>query len=340
MSWLKVFDTYVQKLKYKVLKEVIQRAYDDILDTCYKEIPKAISPGPKPIARCCVYKDRAVIEERITLAMGGNKDNPNSVEIIDIACDECPAAGAYVTPACRGCITHKCMDVCPRGAITFVNHKAYVDKEKCIQCGKCTSVCPYSAIIMQKRPCINACKVDALSIDENGTAKIDNNKCISCGACVYQCPFGAISDKAYILETIDLLRKSENNTKYNVYAIIAPSIAGQFDGVTPEQVVTGIMKLGFCQVVEAAIGADLALYHEAEEFKEKGILTTSCCPSFVMFVEKNFPELVQYISSNDSPMIYAGRIIKEADPTAKVVFIGPCTSKKMEFKFKKNERSN
>lgn len=329
------FDTYVQQLKYQVLKEVIKKAYNDDLISCYKDIPKIISPGPKPIARCCVYKDRAVLEERITLALGGDKNNPNSVEVIDIACDECPIGGMYVTPSCRGCLVHKCAEVCPKNAITIVNHKATIDKEKCIECGKCTTACPYSAIIKQKRPCIESCKVKAISINEDKKAVIDNEKCISCGACVYQCPFGAISDKSFILDAIDILKKSDNNKNYKVYAIIAPSIAGQFDNTKPEQVVTGIMKLGFHQVVEAALGADITLYHEAEEFKEKGILTTSCCPSFVMYIEKNFPELLQYVSSSVSPMVYTAQLIKESDPTAKVIFIGPCTSKKIEYKLEK-----
>ena len=329
------FDTYVQQLKYEVLKEIIKKAYNDDLINCYKDIPKKISPGPKPIARCCVYKDRAVIEERVTLAMGGNKDNPNSVEVIDIACDECPIDGIYVTPACRGCLVHRCKEVCPRGAIKIVDHKSVVDKEKCIECGKCTEACPYSAIILQKRPCIRSCKVKAISIDENKKAKIDNEKCISCGACVYQCPFGAISDKSLILDVIDILKDSKNNENYKVYAVIAPSIAGQFENARLEQVITGIKNLGFYQVVEAALGADITLYHEVKEFKEKGILTSSCCPSFVMYVEKYFPELKQYISSSVSPMVYAAQVIKKSDPTAKVIFIGPCTSKKMEYKFEK-----
>ncbi len=335
---MKKFDTYVQQLKYQVLKEVIKKAYNDDLINCYKDIPKTISPGPKPIARCCIYKDRAVIEERIALALGGDKNNPNSVEVIDVACDECPAEGVFVTPACRGCLVHRCAEVCPKGAITIVNHKAMVDKEKCVECGMCTKACPYSAIIMQKRPCINSCKVGAISIDENKKAKIDNDKCISCGACVYQCPFGAISDKSFILETIDILRKSENNKNYKVYAVIAPSIAGQFDNANPHQVVTAIMKLGFHQVVEAALGADITLYHEAKEFKEKGeILNTSCSPSFVMYIEKHFPELTKYISSSVSPMVHAAMLIKRNDPTGKVIFIGPCTSKKMEYKLEKTQ---
>lgn len=333
------FDTYVQQLKYQVLKEVIKKAYEDDLINCYKDIPKTISPGPKPISRCCIYKERAIIEERITLAMGGNKENPNSVEVIEIACDECPIGGMYVTPACRGCLVHKCVEVCPKDAIRIENHHAVIDKEKCIECGKCTTACPYSAIIKQKRPCIESCKVNAISVDEEKKAVIDNDKCISCGACVYQCPFGAISDKSLVLDVIDILKKSDNNKNYKVYAIIAPSIVGQFDNTTPEQIVTGIMKLGFHQVVEAALGADVALYHEAEEFKEKGILTTSCCPSFVMYVEMNFPELTKYISSSVSPMVYVGQLIKKSDPTAKVVFIGPCTSKKIEYKLEKTENA-
>ena len=333
------FDTYVQQLKYQVLKEVIKKAYEDDLINCYKDIPKTISPGPKPISRCCIYKERAIIEERITLAMGGNKENPNSVEVIEIACDECPIGGMYVTAACRGCLVHKCVEVCPKDAIRIENHHAVIDKEKCIECGKCTTACPYSAIIKQKRPCIESCKVNAISVDEEKKAVIDNDKCISCGACVYQCPFGAISDKSLVLDVIDILKKSDNNKNYKVYAIIAPSIVGQFDNTTPEQIVTGIMKLGFHQVVEAALGADVALYHEAEEFKEKGILTTSCCPSFVLYVEKNFPELTKYISSSVSPMVYVGQLIKKSDPTAKVVFIGPCTSKKIEYKLEKTENA-
>ena len=199
-----LFDTYVQVLKYKVLKEIIKKADNDDLQSCYTDIPKIIVPGPKPLARCCVYKERAVVEERIKLALGGDDDNPNSVEVLEVACDECPIEGIYVTPACRGCIVHRCVEVCPKGAISIVNQKSVVDKEKCIECGKCTEACPYSAIIMQKRPCINACKVDAISIGENKKARIDNDKCISCGACVYQCPFGAISDKSFILETLDI----------------------------------------------------------------------------------------------------------------------------------------
>ena len=331
----RVFDTNVQVVKYNVLKEVIRRAYEGGLEEAYYEIPKTICPGPKPQIRCCIYKERTIIQDRIKLAMGGDKNNPNPVEVIDIACDECPAEGVMVTPACRGCMVHACHDVCPKGAISIVNQRAVVDKEKCIECGKCAKACPYSAIIMQHRPCMVSCKVKAISIDENKKAKIDNDKCISCGACVYKCPFGAITDKSYVLDIIDMLKGSENNTKYKVYAVIAPAIVSQCRFGRPTQVVTAIQKLGFHQVVEAALGADITLYNEALEWKEKGLMTTSCCPSYVAFIEKNFPELVQHISHSVSPMIMTAQLIKHSDPTAKCVFIGPCASKKAEFKLPK-----
>ena len=335
MNSQRIFDTNVQLVKYKVLKEVIRRAYEGGLENAYMEIPKLLSPGPKAETRCCIYKERAITQDRIQMAMGGDKSNPNVIEVIDSACDECPIDGIYVTPACRGCMVHSCKEVCPKDAISIVNHKATVDKDKCIECGKCTQACPYSAIILQHRPCMASCKVKAISIDEDKKAKIDNSKCISCGACVYKCPFGAITDKSLVLDIIDILKKSENNSKYKVYAVIAPAIVSQcrFGRVT--QVVTAIKKLGFHHVVEAALGADITLYREAHEWNEKKVLTTSCCPSFVAFVEKNFPELAQYVSSSVSPMIETARLIKKSDPTAKVVFIGPCTSKKMEYRLEK-----
>ena len=86
------------------------RLLDDLL-----EIPKTIVPGKQPTMRCCVYKERAILAERVKLAMGGDKDNPNVIEVIDIACDECPMGGYEVTDACRGCIAHRCEDACRTG---------------------------------------------------------------------------------------------------------------------------------------------------------------------------------------------------------------------------------
>ena len=336
---MRLFDTRIQKTKYKVLREIIRRAYDDNLtENMYLEIPKKLVPGPKAEMRCCIYKERAVLQERIALAIGGDKNNPNIIEVLDIACDECPVDSYFVTDACRGCITHRCMENCPVGAISVVDKRARINNETCIECGKCMKSCPYGAIIENVRPCVRSCKAGAISMDEHKKAKIDDSKCTMCGACVYMCPWGAIMDKSFVLDAVRILRESENNTKYKVYAIVAPSIVSQFKYAKIEQVVTGIQKLGFYHVVEAALGADITLHRELEEFREGcERLTTSCCPSFVMYIEKQFPQFAKYISHSPSPMIETADLIKATDPTAKCIFIGPCTSKKAEIQRPENK---
>ena len=328
---MRKFDTKVQHLKYKVLREVARLAWNDALLDHLLDVPKMIVPGNEPTMRCCVYKERAILGERVKLAMGGDPNNSNIIEVIDIACDECPVGGYEVTNACRGCLAHRCEDVCKRGAITFdQNHVAHIDKSKCVECGACAKVCPYTAIVSRKRPCQNACKVKAISMNEQKAAKIDNSKCIQCGACVYQCPFGAIMDKSYMVNVIDMIKKSENNKKYKVYAVVAPSISSQFKYAKLGQVITGLKELGFHTVVEAALGADMVAQAESRELAEQGFLTSSCCPAFVQYIKTAFPNLLEFVSHNPSPMAALAKYIKNTSENAKVVFIGPCTAKKAE----------
>ena len=331
---MRKFDTKVQYLKYKVLREVAKLAWDDRLLENIMDIPAQLAPGKEATMRCCVYKERAILGERVKVAMGGDKSNPNVIEVIEIACDECPVGGYEVTNACRGCLANRCEDVCKFGAISFDhNHVARIDKSKCKECGACAKVCPFTAIVSRKRPCQNACKVKAITMNEDKAAKIDNSKCIQCGACVYQCPFGAITDKSYILDTIEILKNSKANradSDYKVYAVVAPSISSQFSYAKLGQVITGLKKLGFHDVIEAALGADMVALAEAKELSEKGLLTSSCCPAFVQYIKSNFPGVVEHISHNMSPMGVLAKYIKETTEGAKVVFIGPCTAKKAE----------
>lgn len=328
---MRKFDTKVQHLKYKVLREVARQAWNDTLFDNILDIPKTLVPGNEPTMRCCVYKERAILAERVKIAMGGDKLNPNVIEVIDIACDECPVGGYEVTNACRGCLAHRCEDVCKKGAITFDNnHVAHIDKSKCVECGACAKVCPYTAIVSRKRPCQSACKIKAISMNEHKAAEINNDKCTACGACVYQCPFGAIMDKSYMVNVIDIIKKSEENKKYKVYAVVAPSISSQFTYAKLGQVISGLKELGFFTVVEAALGADMVAMAESKELAEKGFLTSSCCPAFVSYVKSAFPQLAEHISHNLSPMAALAKYIKETDEGAKVVFIGPCTAKKAE----------
>ena len=326
------FDTDVQELKYRVLKEVARAAYDGTLLEEYNEIPKKISPGPDSNMRCCIYKERAIVADRIKLALGGNKSNPNVVEVISIACDECPLGGYEVLDRCRGCLAHRCKKACPRDAIIFDERtrRAIIDKTKCVNCGLCAKACQYNAIQNFLRPCEQACKVKAISVGEDFAAKINDEKCVQCGACVYQCPFGAIMDKSSIVDVINDIKDSDFSKKYPVYAIVAPAISAQYESLG--KIITAIKRLGFHNVIEAALGADLVAYNEAKELEEKGFLTSSCCPTFVAYIKKNFPKLIPNISHNPSPMAALAKWIKENEPTAKVVFIGPCVSKKMEIK--------
>ncbi len=330
---MRMFDTKVQHFKYKIIREVARLEWEGTLLDNIWDIPQMLIPGKTPTMRCCVYKERAIVSERVRMAMGGHKDNPNVIEVLSMACDECPMGGYEVTNACRGCLAHRCEDVCRFGAISYdENHVAHIDKSKCRECGQCSKVCPYTAIIHRKRPCENACKVKAISVGEDMAATIDNDKCISCGACVYMCPFGAIMEKSFVLDVIDLIKKSNNNQNYKMYAVVAPAIASQFTYAKLGQVITGIKALGFDKVMEVALGADIVAKGEAAELVEKGFLTSSCCPAFVTYVEKEFPDMLEHVSHNLSPMGAIGKYIKEKDPTAKVVFIGPCTAKKGEIK--------
>ncbi|MDE6967793.1 MAG: monomeric [FeFe] hydrogenase [Clostridia bacterium] len=328
---MRVFDNATQELKYKVLKEVAKLAFEGRLSDSYYAIPRILVSDSSPAMRCCIYKDRAIVEEMVRNIIGIWRIPNHLLDVLDIACDECPIDRYTVSEGCRGCISHRCVSSCPVQAIRISKtKKAVIDIDKCIECGKCFKACPYNAIRENVRPCVRACKIGAIKVEKTKKASIDYNKCVSCGACMMKCPFGAIQDRSYILDTINILKDSNNNTKYKVYAMVAPSIGTQFNYADVEQVCTALKMLGVYDIYEVALGADITAYKDAHEFAEKGALMSSCCPSFVEYVTKQFPHLAGSISENPSPMVECAKLIKKQEPNSKVIFIGPCVSKKGE----------
>lgn len=257
---------------------------------------------------------------------------PPLVNVIKFACNACEETAYGVTDNCRGCIAHPCTAVCPVKAISIVNGKSQIDKSKCIKCGRCKEACPYSAIVKYERPCAAACGVKAIESDELGRAKINYDKCVSCGQCIVSCPFAAIADKSQIFQLITAIRSGEK-----VIAEIAPAFTGQFGpAATPDKVKAALKEIGFAEVYEVAIGADLGAVEEAHHYAHEvatgnqRFLATSCCPSWSVMAKNMFPELADCVSTALTPMVATARVIKKEHPDAKVVFIGPCASKKLE----------
>lgn len=348
-------ETNVRRLRKQVFVEIARVAYnsqnvkDDI-----EAIPYIITPGDTPQYTDSIYRERAISSERVRLAMGMSlrpEDKPvhvtQGIEMSDIsekyyepplmqvipsACNACEANMYEVSNQCKGCVAHPCSEVCPMNAISFVNGKSYIDQSKCIKCGKCKQQCPYDAISHKTRPCADACGVGAIESDELGRAKINEDKCVSCGMCMVNCPFGAIADKSQIFQLIRAMQEGKK-----VVAAVAPAIIGQFgDYATPDKIKAALLKLGFADVYEVAMGADAGCVAEAHHYVHEVVngdlpfLLTSCCPSWSMLAKKCFPEMIDKISTELTPMVATARMIKKKDPEASVVFIGPCAAKKLE----------
>jgi ferredoxin hydrogenase large subunit len=324
----------INDLKQEVLRQVAKLAFEGTLEQQRDDLPYKLIPGPKALFRCCIYREREIIRQRIRLAEGkypsAGLNNRNIVQVLDSACAECPIQRYVVTDNCQKCIGHKCMGSCKFGAISIGRTKAYIDPDKCKECGKCAQACPYNAISDHQRPCKRSCPVGAISKNEYGIVSIDDEKCIHCGNCIRNCPFGALSDLSFIVPVIKAIRKGKP-----VYAMVAPAAEGQFGkDVTMGDLRTALLALGFTDMYEVALGADLTAESEAKEWLEAleagEKKTTSCCPAFVAMIRRHFPQLEDLISTTVSPMAATSRYIKALHPDAVTVFIGPCIAKKSE----------
>ena len=343
----------ITDIRKKVFTEVARMAYSGGDYTQAEDLPFKIVPGDQPLHRESIFLERAIAGERVRLAMGlsirpiqtrslmtegmdaaaiaEQYYEPPLVNIIPYACHACPENQYKVTVGCQNCLAASCQQVCPKGAISFVNGRSHIDTSKCIKCGKCAKACPYHAIIHLERPCQASCGMDAIGCDEHGKAVINQDKCVACGQCLVSCPFGAIVDKGQIFQVIQSILKGDK-----VIAIVAPAFIGQFSGmVSPGKLVTAMKMLGFDSVVEVAIGADMCTIEEAKDFLEKvpaeqDYMATSCCPAWHSMIGKLFPGEKGKISMTLTPMVFTARLMKKKHPGCKVVFVGPCAAKKLE----------
>lgn len=350
-------ETRIQEIRHRIFREVARMAYHTEwpIDKRIEELPYKIVPGEVGNFRNDVFLERAIVGERLRLAMGlpyrGASDpapisqgieaadkpetyyTPPLINVIKFACNACPEKRVYVTDGCQGCLAHPCVEVCPKDAVSLdrTSGRSKIDPDKCIRCGQCANVCSYHAIIIQERPCAAACGMDAIHSDANGKADIDYNRCVSCGQCLVNCPFGAIADKSQIFQVIRAIQTGER-----VYAAVAPAFVGQFGPkVTPGKLRAAMKALGFADVFEVAIGADLCAVQEAEDFVKEvpeqiPFMATSCCPAWSVMAKKLFPDYANCISMALTPMTLTARLIKKKHEKAKVVFIGPCAAKKLE----------
>lgn len=220
-----------------------------------------------------------------------------------------------------------------------------LDPSKCIVCGRCVNICQ------------NVQNVWALSYLRRGfvtkitganDTKLANSPCIKCGQCAAHCPTGAITDYDNTRRVSALLNNKENVTVVQIAPAVRVALGEEFGfdfgSNLTGKIYAALRRLGFAKVFDTNFAADLTIIEEASEFVERFTkndnipMFTSCCPAWVDYVEKYYPENLANLSSCKSPHQMLGAIAKtywagKAGVDAskvKVVSVMPCTAKKWE----------
>lgn len=220
------------------------------------------------------------------------------------------------------------------------------DPSKCILCGDCVRMCNET----QNVGAIDfANRGSKMRVSPAFGKKIAETNCVNCGQCAAVCPTGAITVKSDLRSVWNAIY----DPKTRVIAQVAPAVRvalGEEFGIKPGENTIGkifasLRHLGFDEVFDTSVGADLTIMEEAAELLKKlkrgssrYPLFTSCCPGWVRYAETKHPELLPYISTCKSPMEMFGTVLKEhyreldedEDKTTVSVAIMPCTAKKFE----------
>ena len=340
------------EIKNEILERIVEAFFSEDFENNARLIPYDMRPKGSDVPyRCCIYKERAILKERVKAGLGfaleeddetkllstfakeaieRKEPDTDPLTVLDAACVGCVPSRIYVTDLCQGCVARPCQTACKFGAISMVDGKSKIDGSKCKNCKMCMRACPYNAIVKLAVPCEDACPVGAIHKDENNITRIDFDRCITCGKCVAACPFGAVNEKSQLVDIMKNIKAPDKK----LVAMIAPSIAGQF-GCSIYKLKSAIKKAGFDEVIEVAQGADITTINEAKEFEERmeegaPFMTTSCCAGYNNLTATSLPEIQEFKSSTGTPLFYTAQIVREQYPDAISVFVSPCVAKRKE----------
>ena len=340
------------EIKNEILERIVEAFFSEDFENNARLIPYDMRPKGSDVPyRCCIYKERAILKERVKAGLGfaleeddetkllstfakeaieRKEPDTDPLTVLDAACVGCVPSRIYVTDLCQGCVARPCQTACKFGAISMVDGKSKIDGSKCKNCKMCMRACPYNAIVKLAVPCEDACPVGAIHKDENNITRIDFDRCITCGKCVAACPFGAVNEKSQLVDIMKNIKAPDKK----LVAMIAPSIAGQF-GCSIYKLKSAIKKAGFDEVIEVAQGADITTINEAKEFEERmeegaPFMTTSCCAGYNNLTATGLPEIQEFKSTTGTPLFYTAQIVREQYPDAISVFVSPCVAKRKE----------
>lgn len=346
------------EIKNEILERIVEAFFSEDFENNARLIPYDMRPKGSDVPyRCCIYKERAILKERVKAGLGfaleeddetkllstfakeaieRKEPDTDPLTVLDAACVGCVPSRIYVTDLCQGCVARPCQTACKFGAISMVDGKSKIDGSKCKNCKMCMRACPYNAIVKLAVPCEDACPVGAIHKDENNITRIDFDRCITCGKCVAACPFGAVNEKSQLVDIMKNIKAPDKK----LVAMIAPSIAGQF-GCSIYKLKSAIKKAGFDEVIEVAQGADITTINEAKEFEERmeegaPFMTTSCCAGYNNLTATSLPEIQEFKSTTGTPLFYTAQIVREQYPDAISVFVSPCVAKRKEGMNNKN----